>query len=167
VDQLHALDFPEGFVFADDFLIPELIPFVDSHSVVAGGSSAQTTFNPTSEEFDVTVSQRCETPNASTGFSDGFIYFSVDSDVGYELDGTYAMLEPEGDGIVQQAGLTDLTTNTKLFFGDQASISTANESFVLGLQRRDFRNALRGSLTGTLTGGHEYEFYFGNFISGR
>jgi hypothetical protein len=47
-----------------------------------------------------------------------------------------------------------------VFRGTQASDQTPNESFILGNQEGDDYNFLTGSLTGTLSAGHRYVFYY-------
>jgi hypothetical protein len=153
--------FPE----AEDVLFPASTPFSDSHGVAEGGSSSSSVYNFTDTVLDIRFDHSREATEFSLGFSQGTLYFTVDADVGYTLDGSYVANDLEGLTVYQRAYLYDETDGLFLFAGLQQSRVTPNESFLLGLAEGDFSNSVAGSLTGTLVTGHTYEFYYRSYIN--
>ncbi len=88
------------------------------------------------------------------------IYFTVDTDTNYEAVG---WIDVVGDsGTVSKVGmssrLTDMTTDTDMYYSFQRSYTTSSSSFVLGGLGGDGVPTMNGSLQGTLLPGHEYRY---------
>lgn len=74
--------------------------------------------------------------------------------------GSYSAIDPSGRMLQLWSGLQDDTANVVMFESVQRSLTTANESFTLGLSEGDDSNISLGSLSGTLTAGHDYRFNY-------
>lgn len=92
--------------------------------------------------------------------------FTVDTDTTYALSGWYDVTDnaSERDPSRKRSGevrllaqLYDLDTSDVLFESYQRSNSTIDESFALGGTGGDLTNTLKGSSTGILLAGHEYQ----------
>lgn len=98
----------------------------------------------------------------SFGKSSARLYFSALANSTYELSGDYSLT---GDGTIWfQAYLFDNTANTLVFQNYQQSRSTPNTSFTLGQTSGDNSNYLIGSMSGSLTAGHQYELFTNSMI---
>ncbi len=94
--------------------------------------------------------------------------FTANQDTVYEATGFYDAIHVDSIAFkrntILMARLTDLTTNTVLFYSNQRSINTADESFVLGGLGGDAsgggNNVLQGALAGQLLTGHTYRFEY-------
>jgi len=93
----------------------------------------------------------------SYGRHHGHMYFSVDTDLPYSFQGSYELTGEQR--IYLHTYLLDVTDNQYAFHNMQHSQSTVDESFTLGGAGGDSENIQVGSLSGTLIGGHEYEFF--------
>ncbi len=116
---------------------------------------------------------------AYQAFSRGSLYFGVDVDVGYRLEGEYTAVDPVGRLTRLRVSLVDETLRPDPrhplpgafpFRSHQESRSTPHESFQLGLLEGDSGNGPVGdvgdnSATGTLVAGHVYGLYWDTEIS--
>jgi hypothetical protein len=162
---------PDGDVLRDT-LNPVSVPFVDSHSVSHGGSTSSSTYDFSDDGFNITFAHtRAPDPSTELGLngagSNAIIRFIVDRDVNYAISGSYTSVDAEGRGTRLNVGLSDTTSEARLFLSvsGQNSRSTPNESFEVGGSGGDFDNEDTGSLTGTLLAGRHYEFSVAASIS--
>jgi hypothetical protein len=89
------------------------------------------------------------------------LFFTVATNASYSLSGAFSSVDVTTAGYVFiQSFLRDQTTSATLYNNDQYSKNTLNESFVLGGSGGDWGNDISGSLTGSLTAGHQYAWYY-------
>jgi hypothetical protein len=155
----------DGSTINNDTLYPTTLPYPNSHSVTQGGSSSSTDYDLSDASFEITMEHERETANNAHGLSLAFIYFTVDQNVDYLLEGVYTAVDAAGRSIVQLASLYDNTDSSSSFYGRQESDHTPNESFTLGLAEGDNSNSVSCCLTGTLLAGHEYLFHYYNIVN--
>jgi len=147
---------------ASDTLEPTAIPFIDSHAASSGFVRAETSYDISSSAIEITfVEQRRDARSAV--HSSGFVYFTFDTDVQYDLAGSYALQGWRNIGL--ELELFDLTSGVSLFRNDQESGQTLNEAFVLGEQGGDSLNLLSGSLQGGLSAGNVYRLRYAAAIT--
>lgn len=106
---------------------------------------------------------------AFTNGLDNSMLFTVDANTSYSLFGFYDVTDVSSAGKVRfHSTLMDVSaSNALLFESAQESLSTMNESFVLGGAGGDSININSGSLTGTLIAGHSYAWFFQAFMQAR
>ncbi len=159
-----------GPISVADELFPKTIPFLDSHaathlpatSLEATSASA---YDLSNSGLFITFEHIRGPVTGSFANSSGVIYFTVDEDVTYMLSGNYSAEDADGGPISLDVEL-DRRVGSGLFENIQRSLATPNESFLLGELGGDDRNLLRGSLTGTLSGGTEYRLSYQAIIQG-
>lgn len=153
------------------FLFAQSPPYSATHSQSAAGtqSSAIYTFDNDELLIEFEHSHASDSVSSQYAGSTGLIQFSVDSDVLYLLDGIYQADDDSlGDWILLEAKLIDNSAGAiSLFENSQASDSTVDESFDLGLAEGDSANVLLGSLTGLLVAGHTYTLEYTAEIEDR
>lgn len=107
-------------------------------------------------EFDyLTTRLDAEDDSAAT---EGTVFFWVDEDVDYALEGDFSMSDPSGHLALFDVALVDLTTATTLYATAHNSAGAVDAAFDLGID--GFEVILEGSTTGTLLAGHVYRFSF-------
>jgi hypothetical protein len=141
-----------------DTLLPALLPFSATHTATSGANSSTSTWNLTSQAFEVTFAHtRGATENAFAQTIMNLL-FQVDAPAQYVLEGRYSALDPDGRQIQQVAILDDTrASGPPLFRGLQISEQTPDETLVLGQTQGDAGNVLIGSTTGMLLPGREYQ----------
>jgi len=89
------------------------------------------------------------------------LFFTANSNASYSISGFYESVSSAGTRIFLDVYLQDLTTGTMLFRDLSMSENIINESFVLdGLAEGNIMSSALGSLTGNLTTGNNYRFFF-------
>ncbi len=146
--------------YLESELTPASLPLADSNAQTAGGNSSSTVYDLSNAAFDITFDHIREGTSGHYVVSRAYIYFTMTEDVNYMLEGSYGLGAADAGTIFQLVELVDETVTNVHFRGRQESQTTTGESFTLGLQEGDFDNLLVGSLTGTLTAGHRYRFYY-------
>jgi hypothetical protein len=149
----------------DEFVYPTALSYSYTSTSVDGGSSSQSVYDLSDSAFNITFDQSRTTAEFSEGRSWGYIYFTVDQDVYYSAAGAYSAIDPDGLLLSQTAWLSDVGTGFDVFKFSQGSDSTPNESFLLGAAGGDSSNVGLGSLSGTLTAGHDYRFWYDSYVS--
>lgn len=147
-----------------------LIPTNTAITATKGGSSSTTTigYNEVGGEtifaWDLNHT-RAAGAYASAGSFSNYLLFSVNENAAYELSGFYDMT---GDGTTYFAAvLFDQTTSQYVFYNEQFSDHTPNESFSLSeTGGGDAQNLQFGTsgLTGSLLMGHQYSVFFNSYI---
>lgn len=147
---------------------PTVIPFSGGAIDNEGANSVTTSYTLGHDmfEFTLTHGRDANFNSVADSFSSG-VYFSVDTNVAYLLEGMYTAVDASGRRVKQHLRLTDVTSATTLFENIQQSDATPNESFTLGLTGGDASNTLTGSATGTLIAGQEYQLFFDAFIQNQ
>ena len=158
----------------EDWLEPAAISGTCSHSAVLGGNASTTSYDLSDGGLSI-VFDHARTGDQYAGASSyGAIFFSVDAEVGFLVEGTYTALDPDGRTVMQRLTLVDETLRPDpanplpgafVFRSYQESRSTPNEGFSVGLLEGDYGNGPVGdvgsnSATGTLVAGHVYGFYW-------
>jgi hypothetical protein len=140
-------------------LFPATLPFIDSHTAVETTATSHTIYDFSSTEFEVIIAHETSV-SASTARSDGSVFFTVDSDVDYELSGAYSM--SGSTCLVALSGrLLDRTDNMELYLGSFLNGSCGVQDASLFYGGGPFPTGSElGSLTGTLTAGHDYFFNY-------
>jgi PEP-CTERM motif len=162
-----AKDDVELLVASDEFYAESDLPFVYTHSVTQGGSAATANYDLSSRGFSITFehARTGGAPQADplltpTAGSTGSVRFTVDQDVDYQITGMYSAQDLAGRRILFSVGLTE-GLRTQVFYSQQVSDQTPNESFVLGGPGGDIgsdENFVEGSAVGTLIAGRIYRF---------
>lgn len=147
---------------------PVAVPYQTTEAATDGAASASADFDLSDAGFAMDF-DLAEQGGGSNGWavSQFRIYFAVDAPTGYEILGAYSALDPDGGGASLGFELHDATAGVYLFSSYQDSLSTPNESFVVGGSGGDSGNLLAGSAVGTLLPGHEYSFFAYARIEGR
>ena len=148
----------DGTTFDTNTLHPAVIPFSDTHTATSGANSSTSTWNLTSQAFEVTFEHtRGATENAYTQTIMNLL-FQVDAPAQYVLEGRYSALDPDGRRLSQVATFVDTASGTPpLYWGLQISEQTPNETLIVGQTQGDAANTLIGSTTGMLVAGREYQ----------
>lgn len=143
-----------------------LLPLSTSLTAVDGASSSTLTIDHQGSGDDVTLSFGLDQTRTgaffsySTGY--GYLTFTVSADTTYAISGNFAATDVNGAGDFSLTSeLFDTNDTGSLFFSNQYSSNTTNESFVLGGSGADIDNYLAGTLTGQLFAGRTYGFFFG------
>ena len=137
-------------------LLPTTIPSADGHTATNGGTSTHTSYDFSTIELK-NVMEHETAGGLSDSTSTGNIYFSVDSDVDYELTGVNSISGNTCD-VALTTRLHDRTDVQELYFAQYGifnSCATMDASLSLGEG-----NGETGSLTGTLLAGHVYWLYY-------
>lgn len=96
------------------------------------------------------------------------VYFTVDTDVAYEIDGSFAVTDDGDPGqVILELRLTHDASWPDLpdfFYSTQHSQVTSNETLTVGETGGDFDNFVSGTQTGILEPGYIYEFDIGMHI---
>lgn len=97
---------------------------------------------------------------------DSTLMFTVDSNTTYNGSGNMFVndIGNSSGTVYYYSHLRDLTTNTMLFEFESISISTQDESFILGSGGGDSTNFLLGNLAGNLVAGHQYAWHTNAYI---
>jgi hypothetical protein len=154
----------DGVSADTQYLYPAALPDLTNATATLSGASSTVYSDLSNAAFEISFDHVRTGSYQSAAHATAFIYFSVDEDVDYLLEGTYTAIDPDGRRVVQQAGLYDFTAGSGLFSNTQHSDATPNETFTLGLAEGDAANGLAGSLTGTLIAGHEYRLQVTNYM---
>jgi hypothetical protein len=128
---------------------------------VDGNSSSFMSYSLTEAALEISFDQQVATPIGSGAQGRAGIIFTVDENVGYEISGSYDLVDDEGRGLYFRTHLVERGGGgppLRLFWSKQYSNQTPNESFTIGLQEGDADNELEGSATGTLLAGRIYSF---------
>lgn len=149
-----------GSTTPKSILYPMVIPYSKDQLVQAGDSSSHAHYELSNSGFQITMDHARATMQYANAASEGGLFFTVDQNVEYVMEGVYTASDPDGRTVLQTAWLYDLTDNDFVFDARQESWATANESFTLGLQEGDYANTMSGSLIGTLLAGHSYELTY-------
>jgi VPDSG-CTERM motif len=92
---------------------------------------------------------------------DAYMIFTVAANTTYGLSGAFSATDVSTAGyLFLYSELYDITSASYVTYSYQYSQSTLNESFVLGGLGGDVGNGFLGSLTGSLIGGHQYQWYY-------
>jgi hypothetical protein len=135
-----------------------------------GGSTSTTSINWTDTgtgalldfNFDQT---RTGAFNSYAQAHESSLYFTVNADTTYSLSGMFSATDVGSPGRVYSEVVLQDTASGMLFQDFSQSLYTANETFTLGVAGDgDVSNTTNGSLTGALLAGHNYRFYFNEFI---
>jgi hypothetical protein len=142
---------------------PDALPFLASESVVEGAAAAGATFDLSNAGFEIRFG--LARPGGGTfgrGESLAHVYFSVDEEVAYAIDGSFGAIDPDGADAIFVVELIEIrgVASDTLFFSRQESTHTPDQSFVVGGAGGDSVNELLGSAAGTLLPGREYQFFF-------
>jgi hypothetical protein len=151
------------------------IPFTTPLIAYAGDTMAMTMVNHSGTLFDFNLHHERGVSfdnGGSMAFSGGYDDFMVTGPTAYEISGAYSMI---GRGVtVLITSLFDATSGEYLFCNYQANAFSPDVQFTLGEGGGDFIppddwggldwNEPSGSLTGTLTSGHHYNFYYDAYI---
>jgi hypothetical protein len=139
-------------------LLPTMVPSADGHTVTDGGTSTHSSYDFSTIELK-NVSQHETAGGQSSSTSTGNIWFSVDSDVDYQLTGVYSVSGNTCD-VHLDARLFHWTGAEDLYFsgaGYGNFNSCATEDADLSLAEGGGET---GSLTGSLLAGHVYWLYY-------
>lgn len=175
-NNIRAFAYDDATGTVNDVFNSTAIPATQTLTATSGNSSSVTDINytgdATSAVLSVDMSHSIDnTGGASTpgGFDyaytdDVYFYFTADLNTTYEISGFYDMLGT-ATRTYTEVWLRDLTAGTTLMREHESSDFTASESFLVdGLGTGDISNYILGSLTGDLLAGHNYQFYFANYI---
>jgi len=184
LDSYAVLDVADAGVYHTEYLAPGSTSGSATHTVASGNNVSTLRDSLSNDgirlEFD---HARDGDPNAGAyahaADSYGAIFFSVDADVDYRIDGEYAAVDPDGRLVLFRVTLMDETLcpdpahplpGAVRFSNYQESRSTPNESFQLGLFEGDYGNGPfgdpgQGLLVGVLTAGHVYGLYWDTAIA--
>lgn len=147
----------DGSVKTSDDKFPTTIPDVDLGTTTSGPASSSSIWNLSDGGFNITFDHSRGSALGSYGFTDAYIYFSVDEDVDYAISGNYSAVDPDGSRLLLWTRLSSGAAFAEThLISRQESRSTVDESFTVGLSEGDFRNERIGSLTGTLVADHDY-----------
>jgi hypothetical protein len=133
------------------------LPEVGNVSVsTPGGTSSVTGYDLSHADLTITLDHARREHESAFAQSIVSISFSPDTDVSYDLSGSYGMSAPNGGRIHLSVQLRDELLSESLFDGLYESLFTADETFTLGSLDGEFASVV-GSLTGVLTAGGLYQ----------
>jgi hypothetical protein len=91
---LQVRDHPNPEV--NEHIFPTSLPFADSHTLTLGDTSASASYTMTNEGFYISFDQVRADREEDFARSNAHVYFSVDHDVAYALEGVYSAADPSG-----------------------------------------------------------------------
>lgn len=144
-----------------------VLPYFATATAFDSGSSVVTEYDLSNDGFLITMDHIRTGISGGASQSSGEVRFGVDQDTAYSASGSYSAFDTDGHNIRLTVHLRDYTLLPSpyfLFQSHQQSLSTPNESFILGETDGDFTNGMNGDLTGTLIAGHSYGFIYNLYI---
>jgi hypothetical protein len=149
-----------SFTTAVSDRFPTALPYADTHSLSQGAASSTDIYAFTESNFNIRVNHHRPGLIDSGAGTSSDVFFSVAAGAPYLLSGTYTAIEPDPRHVVIDVTFSDVDTHQVLFHNRQSSLSTPNESFVLGGSGGDSENEVSGSLSGSLLAGHRYHLEY-------
>jgi len=161
-----------GTFLSDVSLSPPVSPFNTSRTATDGGSSNTTIYDFVWDAGGGSFNwdfehQRAGGLNSAAGslslnsfdpVSNGIHLSITNVDMLYDFSGAYALTGSQQ--ITGFVSLVDLADSTKLFDWSEQSISSPDESFVVGQGGGDNLDSVFGSQSGTLLAGHQYHLSY-------
>jgi len=75
---------------------PTAVPFTDAHTVTLDEATSTASYELTSTGFQIDFSHARTSSDFALASVFGFLYFSVDEDIGYSISGAYQVSDTEG-----------------------------------------------------------------------